>query len=140
MNRFSYDNIEKYKYRLTSSFTFDLPSRRPVVKNGLFVPERWIGLSIGGAEMHFEEGYCWDGSSGPTIDSQKCQKAGLIHDGGYQMLREGVYGSHEDKENARQYFDDLYRQMCIDDGMGSFRAWTRWKGLRWFGKRAASVH
>jgi hypothetical protein len=139
MNRFRYDNIERYKYRLTEDYQFELPGDYPKPKYPLFADD-WVRISVHGHILFYDEGYAWDGSSGPTIDSKKCQLAGLIHDGGYQMLREGVYGSYTDKEEAREYFDNLYRDMCMAGGMGRRRAWLRWKGLRFFGRRAANVH
>jgi hypothetical protein len=139
-NEFKYDNIEKYKYRLTADYKFEPPGRRPRVRNGLLCPHKWLTMSLSDRELLFQEGYCWDGSSGPTIDSKKCQLAGLIHDGAYQLLRNGVYGAGEDKEKAREYFDNLYYEMCVADGMGTYRAWVRWKGLRLFGRRAANAH
>jgi hypothetical protein len=142
VNKFKYDNIEKYKYRLTEDYQFRPPKGYPTPVSahlvGTHVDDGWIEISVHGHIFFFSEGYCWDGSSGPTIDSKKCQLAGLIHDGAYQMLREGVYGIGEIKEEAREFFDNLYRDMCREDGMGTFRSWLRWKGLRWFGRRSAN--
>ena len=136
--KLQYDNIEKFKYRLTALYSFKLPVPFPIAIYPLFAPNDWLSYNTRTGIITYEEGYAWDGSSGPTIDSKKCQLAGLVHDGAYQMLREGVFGNHEYKEAARKYFDDLYREMCISAGMGRRRAWLRWKGLRWFGKRASN--
>jgi hypothetical protein len=137
--KLQYSNIERFKYRLTRVFKYQLPGVFPEMVYPEFAPHAWLHYGKGGV-ISFYSGYCWDGSSGPTIDSKKCQRAGLVHDGAYQLLREGVFGGHEQKEDAREYFDNLYYNMCVEDGMGKRRAWVRWKGLRWFGKKAASVN
>lgn len=135
-----YSNIERFKYRLTNVYKFQLPGKFPEAVHSKFIPHTWLNYDIEKGYIVFNIGYCWDGSSGPTIDSKKCQLAGLIHDGGYQLLREGVFGGRDEREDAREYFDNLYYQLCLEHGMGKKRAWTRWKGLRWFGRSSANAY
>jgi hypothetical protein len=135
-----YDNIERFKYRLTADFKFTLPGEFPKMTYPLHQPDEWIRYDDESGTLYYEEGYCWDGSSGPTVDSKQCHLAGLIHDAGYQLLREGVFGARTEKQKAREFFDNLYYILCIAGGMGRKRAWLRWKALRLLGKKAANAY
>lgn len=127
-----FDNIEKYKYRLREGYSFRLPGTTPEVKKTDRIPE-WLRYDNEAKVLQFRVGYCWNGSSGPTMDSNSCYRASLVHDGAYQLLREGVFGEGEDLKKARLYFDALYLGMCIEDGMSPWKAQTRYRALRLFG-------
>jgi len=79
-------------------------------------------------------GYCWDGPSGPTIDTKNFMRGSLLHDALYQLIREGYLAEDE----WRKYSDDLLREICLEDGMSRLRAWYVYKSVRWFG--GASAH
>lgn len=129
-----FSNIEKYKYRLDAPYTYKLNIN---LNYYILYPGRINGwIDFDGKYLMFSAGYCWDGSSGPTIDSKRCQRGSLIHDGAYQLLRRGVFDEWE-HNNIRKYFDDLYKQICLEDNMHSFQAWWRHRALRMFGGKAA---
>ena len=97
-------------------------------------------LTLDGGILAIEKGYAWDGSSIPGkkyikrltlgfIDCDRyCKKASLVHDAICQSMRGGLL----DKKYKEQA-DGLYRDMCIQGGMGKREANFRYWGLRKFG-------
>ncbi len=85
-----------------------------------------------------EKGYAWDGSSIPLKkwfkriwDADKyCKKASLVHDALCQAMREDLLA-----KSYKEYIDGLYRDMCIQGGMGKREANLRYWFLRKFGDR-----
>ena len=84
----------------------------------------------GTGKLTIAERYAYDGASGPTWHDKTNMKSSLIHDALYGLMREG----HLDK-SYRKYADELFRQMCLEDGMGKFRAWYYYNAVRIFGGR-----
>jgi hypothetical protein len=71
--------------------------------------------------------YCWDGPSGPTIDTDNSIRASLIHDVLYQLIRSGKLPRvHKD------YADRMLRDIAREDGMSDFRSWYWYKGVNMF--------
>ena len=73
------------------------------------------------------------GPQGPTIDSPSFMRGSLVHDALYQLMR----AEKLDGEIYRKPADRLLQQMCIHDGMSSFRAWIVYRALRFGGGSAA---
>lgn len=73
------------------------------------------------------DGYAWDGASGPTYDSLNSMRGGLVHDGLYQLMREGKI--------SRKYRKDADEELyiiCREDGMNYFRAQSWYWAVRGF--------
>lgn len=100
-----------------------------------------LQTSIGGVEFHNDfielkfdgiltiaKGYCWDGPSGPTIDTKNTMRASLVHDVFYQMIRLEVLAPVR-REAVDRFFHSLLRK----DGMSRFRAWYFFRSVRIFG-------
>ena len=125
--------IGHYKYELLEDATFVTPIR---TKPYTYTVERdtssrWLILRPYG-ELLILKGYAWDGASGPTMDTQSIMRASLVHDGLYQLMREGGLPL-----SYRKPADKLLRRMCREDGMFWLRAfWVYW-AVRFFGKEAA---
>ncbi len=122
----NYRSLKHWKYQLMTEYitTLQVRPEAPVSNPFLtFDVDGWLRI---------KKGYCWDGPSGPTIDTKSFMRGSLVHDVLYQLIREG----HLPK-TARQPADELLRQHCIEDGMSRFRAWYVYKSLRLFGGRAA---
>ncbi len=83
--------------------------------------------------MIFKRGYAWDGPSGPTLDTHTFMRPSLVHDGGYAFMREGKIA-----QDTRDFWDRLLREMCLEDGMSSIRAWWVYKGVK-YGARHSSL-
>lgn len=75
------------------------------------------------------KGYAWDGASGPTIDTKNSMRAALVHDMGYQLMREGLLTL-----DYKEYFDGLFYLTLRQDGMSYLRALVWYNGVYKFGK------
>ncbi len=60
-------------------------------------------------------------------------RASLFHDAGYQLLRETDLN-----ERYKYDFDQLYRTICLEDGMSVERANLEYEAVRVFGVRSAA--
>jgi hypothetical protein len=78
--------------------------------------------------MTIEASYAWDGSSGPTLDGSTNMRGSLVHDAGYQLMREGLL-----PEDYKPKFDEEFRRICIEDGMPHLRANIYFEGVHLFG-------
>lgn len=78
-------------------------------------------------------GYAWDGASGPTVDTLSIMRGSLVHDGGYQLLREGLISMR-----YRLIFDCLLRYILIEDGAFKVRAWYWYIGVRKGGLKSST--
>ena len=124
--------LRPYKYQLMREYTIIIPLDREV-KTPVFTD--FIRLQRRDKDdgtLTIDRGYAWDGPSGPTVDTRSFMRGSLVHDALYQLIRQ-VYLPLA----WRKYADDLLRQICLEDGMGKFRAWYVWKNVRLFGGGAA---
>lgn len=130
-----YRELNNYKYQITQHVSCELPG--DLFKNlpqgaRLCTESGYVCLELGQRTIQIKKGYCWDGPSGPTIDTDNFMRGSLFHDGWYQLMREYAY--------FRKYRDDADKMLalhCRADGMSSLRAkWVYW-GVKTFGRRAA---
>jgi len=117
-----------YKHQLAEDYVVDIP----VLPNADIQAE-FIELDIIG-RMTVKAGYAWDGPSGPVIDTEENMRASLVHDALYQLMRQGHLKAHTWRRTA----DQLFRDMCKEDGVSSVTANVWYRALRRFGKPAAS--
>ncbi len=75
--------------------------------------------------LQVKEGYRFDGSSGPAIDTKSSQLAALVHDCLYQLMRQSQLST-----KWRKKADQIYRDLCIKGGMTRARAYIRYFALR----------
>ncbi len=71
--------------------------------------------------MIIRAGYAWNGASGPTWDTLNSMIGSLIHDVLYQLIRLGLIDPQ-----YKEYADGLLHDICVEDGMFSWRA-DYWK-------------
>lgn len=76
--------------------------------------------------LYIESDYAWDGPSGPAFDTPNFMRGSLVHDALYQLMRLGAL----DPAVYRIQADELLRQICLEDGMSSLRAWWVYSGVR----------
>lgn len=69
-------------------------------------------------------GYAWDGASN-AVDTPNFMRGSLFHDAGYQLMRLKLLGPE-----YRELFDKALRQIILEDGMSSIRAWWVYQGVR----------
>lgn len=118
----------EYKYQLASEYRIKisiLPAENIVTE--------FIDLDTSG-ELTVKNAYAWDGPSGPVIDTPENMRASLVHDALYQLMRNKELNARTHRKTA----DGLFRDICKDDGVSSFRANVYYRALRKFGKPAAS--
>jgi hypothetical protein len=75
-------------------------------------------------------GFCWDGASGPTLDTPDSVCAALGHDTLYALMAAGKLAVHIYKPIADLWFYNRLRA----DGMPDFRAWYWYKAVYVMGK------
>lgn len=122
--------IDIMRYRLLGNYKYQNidPVKVQTEIKGFVSGNNYVHLSISGI-LTIEKGYAWDGPSGPTIDTKTFMRGSLVHDGLYQLMREG-----DIPKSYRDYADKLLRDICIEDGMNRFRAWYVYISLKYFGK------
>ena len=122
MNRFiCYRSIKGYKYELAS------PAETDTGIIGRTADTEYLRLTIDGI-LTARKGYCWDGPSGPSIDTNTFMRGSLFHDAGYQLIRMGLLPIE-----YKGQIDDLLKRICLEDGMSSFRAWYVHRSVVMFG-------
>lgn len=118
-----------YKYQLVEYmciFQTDIRIPKDIKTN-------YIKLDVGGRLIIFP-GYCWDGPSGPAIDTKNFMQGSLVHDALYQLMRQGFLD-----QKWREQADKELKRICIEDGMSKIRAsWVYW-AVRTFAKRCADT-
>lgn len=82
-------------------------------------------------KLTIKANFAWDGPSGPAIDTKTFMRASLVHDAIYGLIRDGYLTKAD-----RLYADQLLREMCVEDGMSSIRAWWVYVAVRSFAARA----
>ena len=117
-----------FKYQLTRTYQVQ------TTLIGYSISTRYITLTVDGL-LTIYAGYCWDGPSGPTIDTKNFMRGSLIHDALYQLMRE-----EELPQEERYLADRLLMYACLQDGMSKFRACYVFESVQKFASTAASPH
>lgn len=107
-----------YKYQLAEEYRISTPILNQSIDDD------YLALLADGT-LIMRRGYAWDGPSGPTIDTKNFMRGSIVHDALYQLIRDKKI-DHTWKDTADQMLHDL----CIEDGMCSFRAWCVLKGVQ----------
>ena len=113
-----------YKYRLLKTYTIRLSRYVKAIDTG-FIKISKCGL------MTITAGYCWDGPSGPSLDTKTFMRGSLVHDAFYQLIRDRLI-----LYDKKQYADILLKQICLEDGMTKIRAWYVYQAVKVFGHYA----
>jgi len=116
-----------YKYQLVEDYVCEIGIRPKE-----FIKTLYIRLDIDGM-LYINEGYAWDGPSGPAIDTKNFMRGSLVHDALYQLLREGRLAAQ-----LRSAADHELRKICLQDGMSVVRAAWVYAGVRFGGGPAAA--
>jgi hypothetical protein len=130
MAKACYRKLTGYKYQVMKDYSMQLnltplkAIRRKLAK--------FLSLSPHGV-LFIRKFYAWDGPSGPTIDTRDFIRGSLVHDALYQLMREGVL----DYRVHRQQADQILKELCLEDGMGSFRAWYVYQAVHLFAEGGA---
>lgn len=106
-----YESGYKYQLKETAFFRTSLTT-----KSGEAVKLAFITMSPDGLIL-VKAGYAWDGASGPTVDSDSSMRPSLLHDVICQLMRLGYVD-----RGYISYANNLFQQMCVEDGMFQARA------------------
>ncbi len=71
-----------YKYQLVDDYSVKVR-----VKPDENISTEFIALDKDGV-LKMNQGYAWDGPSGPTIDTKNFMRGSLVHDALYQLMRQ----------------------------------------------------
>lgn len=107
-----------FKYQLAESYRVyvDILNVSVSTRYLRLTPDGWLTIY---------QGYCWDGPSGPTIDTKTFMRGALVHDALYQLMRTEYI-----PVQARKHVDQLLYKMCREDGMVWIRAQWVYRGVR----------
>ena len=112
--RICYRELRKYKYQLTIEYTHPTHLR---IGEDTGTVDDYVRLSKSG-DLRLKKSYAWDGPSGPTVDTKNFMRGSLVHDGLYQLMRDGLL----DDKTYRKDADAILRDTCKEDGMSAIRA------------------
>lgn len=116
-----------YKYQLVEMYSIQTN-----ICLGKAISAEYISLHETGLLIIYD-GYCWDGTSGPVIDTKENMRGSLVHDALYQLMRLGLL-----PQRYRKPADQLFMNICVEDGVLWLRAWFWKRALRRVGFIAAS--
>jgi hypothetical protein len=122
-DQIQYRKLKQYKYQLMALYGIQTS-----IKSESEIQLDYIMLRTDGM-LFIHKGYCWDGPSGPTIDTPSFMRGSLIHDALYQLIRKGHIS-----RSYRYYADALLYKICLEDDMLKCRACYVFKSVRKFGK------
>jgi hypothetical protein len=119
-----YRSLRRYKYQLCETYRVYVGIK---LAEAIESPGGWLKLFKDGY-LEIRKGYCWDGPSGPTIDSPNFMRPSLAHDALYQLMRLRLLDV-----KWRKHADELLREHCLEDGMSRFRSRYVYWAVRRFG-------
>ncbi len=122
-----YRKLHRYKYQLMDDYTIQIDIKP--VQNIEF---QFLSLSSKGL-LTVKKHYAWDGPSGLTIDTRNFMRGSLVHDALYQLMRLSAL----DHKVYRKRADEILKEICLEDGMWSFRAWYVYQAVHIFAGGAA---
>jgi len=126
MGKIEYTKV-LYKYKLHKDYKVRLDKRFKEDKS----IDGFIVLQKDGL-LKIKKGYCWDGPSGPTIDTPSFMRGSLVHDALYQLMRSGILSL-----DYRDWADRWLKIICLEDGMYSWRAWYVYNAVKNFSEEYA---
>lgn len=117
-----------YKYQLAEGYEIDV-----LIRPKTDIKTDFVDLDRTG-NLRIKKAYAWDGPSGPVKDTAENMRASLVHDALYQLMRIGALNARTHRKTA----DVQFMMICKEDGVSSRMANLWYRGLRRFGKPAAS--
>lgn len=123
MSKIVYKKRKKYKYLLENEYIIPVD-----IKPKKDIDADFFVLTTAG-ELTIKERYAWDGASGAS-DTRTIMRGALVHDALYQSMREG-YLDREYRKKA----DEIFRDICLTDGMSKPYAWMVYNAVRLCGAK-----
>lgn len=116
-----------YKHQLAADYSIQTDLTPIEAINNDF-----IALTLDGY-LTVKKGYAWDGTSGPVKDTKQNLRASLVHDAFYQLMRREYLKPTDDYKDKA---DQLFRDMCIEDGVFPTMAEVYYEVLKRLGEPA----
>ena len=120
-------SLRNYKYQLMDEYIIQID-----IKPAQDIKFKFLSLSSEGI-LTMRKYYAWDGPSGPTIDTRNFMRGSLVHDALYQLMRLSALNYRIHRKRA----DEILKEICLEDGMWSFRAWYVYQAVHIFAKSGA---
>jgi len=114
-----------WKYRLESTAYFKTSI------TGFQCKTKYITLHSNGW-LEILEGYCYDGPSGPTIDTDDSLRGALCHDALYELMRKELL-----PQSCRKLADRELWRILREDDMDKYRANVWYYSVRGFAEDSA---
>ena len=123
----------KTKYQVAEDLYIDIPYWPFCYSiHTEFVSVRITGL--GKAVMCIKKYWCYDGPSGPAIDTPNFMEPSAAHDAWYWLMRWGHVPLW-----YRPYADDLMYDLCLKKEMCKLRAWWCCRAVKRFAEKSATL-
>ena len=122
MAKIDFKKIPKIKYKLLEDVSIQteiFPKKNILTK--------FISLTTQGVLTVFKN-YCWDGASGPAIDTETFMRGSLFHDALYQLLRLKLL-----PKEFKWLADKVLKTVTLIDGMNPVRVIYSWLFVKLFG-------
>lgn len=126
-DKITYQKLKGYKYSLYFPYTLNVGIK------GYTIYTEYLTLLPDGT-LTINNGYNWDGPSGPAIDTLDFMRGSLVHDVLYQLIREKSLPSE-----YKSVADKLLKELCLEDGMSEIRANYVYAGVNVFGKHSCEA-
>ncbi len=116
-----------YKYQLYHPAIFET-----MIKPEFPVHTDHLHLTTDGV-LFIDEGYAWNGPSGPAVDTPTFMPASLMHGAMYQLFRMELLSA----DRWRKTVDQEMRRIAQEDGINRLRAWYVYHSVRLGARKAA---
>jgi len=126
------DYSDHIYYKDGFRFRLERPARFQTDICGCVGGNSYVHITADG-DLFIQAGYCWDGASGPTMDTISTRRAALAHDALYQLIRLGYLPG--DDPGVREKADALLQRLMDEDSpQGGRFGWLkeRWNDFRGF--------
>ncbi len=121
--RVKYSRVPEYKYVLREDVIFNTgccPAEPIFADLCTLHADGWLEIKAG---------YCWDGASGPALDTRNFMRPSLAHDALYRLRQQG----HPIPEDWKKRADSLLNRLAREDDMSGWRRWWVRISVRKFG-------
>ena len=113
-------------YQLAKPYMFET-----LIRQDRRVEMPFCSIDVDG-QARLEAGFCWDGASGPAVQTKDTMRNSAEHDCKYRLIREGLLTM-----SCREIADQELKETGELDGMSDFRAEAFCLAVDKFGQAAA---
>ena len=134
LRQFPLEELKGYKYRTGLSYSFHPRFPLAIRAKAKKYKGDYLSYDPDTDMCTINDGYGFDGPSGPMVDTLDTMFGALKHDALYQLMRLGVL-----PQSARKRADDIMYETFLECGMSSIRAGYAHFAVRKFAKYAAEA-